>query len=111
MDAATVVLTIAASSVNRMMSRTRSNTRPPRAKRLTRYAASNPSIVLPTAMPIDGNTAPVVVIFAKKAPARIAGQTPYPSSTNAASAMPAGGQIVVTELLMYANRRPSFAAK
>jgi len=24
--------------------------------------------------------------------------------------MPAGGQIVVTLLLMYANRRPSFAA-
>src|SRR5258705_5987114 len=75
-DAATVVLTIAASSVNRMMSRTRSNTRPPRAKRLTRYAASSPSIVLPTAMPSDGKTAPVVEIFAKNAPAKIAGQTP-----------------------------------
>ena len=76
MDAATVVLTSAASSVKRMMSRTRSNTRPPRANRLTRYAASNASIVLPTAMPTDGKTAPVVVTFAKKAPARIAGHTP-----------------------------------
>ena len=43
---------------------------------VTRYAASSPSIVLPTAMPTDGNTEPVVVIFAKKAPAKIAGQTP-----------------------------------
>ncbi len=75
-DADIVVLTRAASTVKRRMSRTRSKTRPPRAKRLTRKAPSSPSLVLPIAMPRDGNTAPVVVIFAKKAPAKIAGQTP-----------------------------------
>ncbi len=57
-------------------------------------------MVFPVAMPSDGSSAPVVVRFARNAAPRMAGQTRYPNSTNAASAMPAGGQIVVTLLLM-----------
>src|SRR5437879_2785943 len=75
MVAETMVLTSAASTVKRMMSRTRSKTRPPRANRLTRYAPSSPSAVLPIAMPREGSTAPVVVKFARNAAPRIAGQT------------------------------------
>ncbi len=109
--ALTIVLTSVASAVNRKMSRTRSNTRQPRAKRFTRYEPSSPSTVFPIAMPMEGKTAPVVETLARNAAPKIASQARYPSSTNAASAMPAGGQTVVTELLMNANRSPSLAAR
>ena len=55
---------------------------------------------MPIAIPMDGSAPPVVVTFARNAAPRIAGHTRYPSRTKAARAMPAGGQTVVTLLLM-----------
>src|ERR1051325_5064260 len=104
--AATAVLTIPASSARVKTSRARSPTRRPRAKRLTRYAPSSPSSVFPAAIATALGTAPVVVRFNRNAPTMIAGQTSYPASSRAASAIPVGGQTAVALGLTTANRSP-----
>ena len=90
--ALTVVLTSPASATNLKMSCARSKAATPPAKRSTRNAPTSASSVLPAAMPSDESTDPAVVRLTAKAPAKIAGQMPRPSSSTAASAMPVGGQ-------------------
>src|SRR5207247_1219978 len=76
---------------NVRMSRARSKTRRPFAKRWTRKAPRSPSSVLPPAIPSDVQTDPAVVTFTRNAPRNSAGQTRYPSRSAAARAMPVGG--------------------
>ena len=105
--ALTMVLIVPARIANRTMFSSRSKTSPPRAKRLTRYAPTAPSRVLPVAMPREVAALPAVVRFTMNAARRIAGQTRYPMTRNAASAMPAGGHTTVALGLTFASLSPS----
>src|SRR5215813_12713844 len=73
------------------MSQVCSKTLRPRAKRVTRKAASRASSVFPAAMPKDVAAVPCVVKLAMNAPIKIAGQKREPSVRKAAMAMPVGG--------------------
>ena len=65
--------------------------RMPPAKRLTSHAPQSASNVFPLAMPSDVKMFPSVVRFTKNAPTKSAGHTRNPRTSNAASAIPAGG--------------------
>src|SRR5439155_4434376 len=110
MVALTAVLTRPASATNLKMFRARSKTAAPPAKRVTRAAPTSASSVLPAAIPSDDRTEPAVVTLTRKAPAKITGQMPRPSSSRAASAMPVGGQTGVALACTMAKARPSLAA-
>src|SRR6202011_1215392 len=87
----TVVL-MSAASANLKTSCGRSKTRAPPANLFTSQAPQSASNVLPLAMPREVKIFPAVVRLTTKAPTKIAGQTRNPRTSNAASAMPAGGQ-------------------
>jgi len=61
-------------------------------KRLIRYKAITPSIVLPKAIPIQVAKVPWVVIFTKNAPMKTAGHILYPQIMKAAIEIPVGSQ-------------------
>src|SRR5207244_13024364 len=61
------------------------------ANRFTSQAPHTASSVLPLAMASDVATSPAAVTFTRNAPTKIAGQARQPSTSNAASAIPAGG--------------------
>src|SRR6266850_4247174 len=105
-----VVLPIPARRARRKTSPDRSKTRRPRANLLTSHAPATPSSVLPSAMPIEGATEPVVVRFTRKAPRKIPGQTSRPKTTSAASAIPVGAQTAVALSLTKARVNPSLPA-
>src|SRR6202035_634320 len=86
----TVVL-MSTASANLKTSCGRSNTRAPPANRVTSHAPQIASKVFPLAMPSDVKLFPTVVRFTKNAPTKIAGHTRNPRTSNAASAIPAGG--------------------
>jgi hypothetical protein len=92
MVALTAVLATAASRTNRKMSRGRSNTCAPPAKRVTRRAPTTASRVLPKAIASEVAMEPAVVTLMTNAPMKMTGQSRGPRSSRAASAMPAGGQ-------------------
>ena len=108
--ALTVVLMMAATSANLNTSGARSMALRPPAKRLTRYAPTMPSRVLPMPRPIEVRTVPAVVTLTRNAPMRIAGHTRMPKIRNAAMAMPVGGQTAVALACTNASRRPSLPA-
>src|SRR5690348_4889647 len=109
MLALTEVLTSAA-SVNFAMSGACSKTREPLANRFTSHAPTRPSRVFPVAMPSEVSAVPAVSAFTRNAPAKIAGQTRYPSSRNATSAIAVGGHTAVALGFTNARRRPSLPA-
>src|SRR6266508_5211547 len=108
--ALTTVLSVAARRANFKISWARSKALRPLANRLRKRAPTNPSSVLPVAMPSDVATEPAVVTFAKKAPRKIAGQTREPSNTKAASAMPVPGHTELALGYTNASFSPSLAA-
>ena len=66
--------------------------------------------MLPVAMPNVVATDPAVVRLARNAPKKMPGQTRYPSTRNAARAMPVGGQTAVALGCTKAIDSPSLAA-
>src|SRR5207245_1974362 len=83
---------------------------PGRRPGVTRAAPTSASSVLPAAIPSDDRTEPAVVTLTRKAPTKITGQMPRPSSSMAASAMPVGGQTGVALACTMAKARPSLPA-
>src|SRR5947209_6889614 len=100
-----IVVLISAASANLKTSCGRSNTRAPLANLLTSHAPHRASSVLPLAIPSDVKIFPAVVRLTRNAPTKIAGQTRYPRTSNAASAIPAGGQ--TGDALLWRNARLS----
>ena len=90
--------------------RVRSNAWQPFANRVTSQPPRSASSVLPLAIPSDVQADPAVVTLTRNAPAKSAGQTRYPSSSVAASAMPVGGHTVVALGCTEARVRPTFPA-
>ena len=89
------------------------------SKRLSSSAPSSASSVLPTAMVAETAAttallaallAAKTVTLATKAPNVMPGQTRYPSSSNAARAIPEGGQTGEALVAANASARPSLAA-
>src|ERR1051325_10571241 len=64
----------------------------PLAHRLTSHAPHIASRVLPAAIPSDVAIFPAVAKLTRNAPTKIAGHIRLPNKSNAAKAMPAGGQ-------------------
>src|SRR5437867_3905605 len=88
----TVVL-ISAASANLKTSCGRSKIRAPPVNVFTSHAPQSASSVLPVATPSDERIFRVVQKFTANAPTKIPGHTRYPRTSEAASAIPAGGQI------------------
>src|SRR5437588_12526694 len=88
----TSVLRPAHKSAKRKMPRGWSKARQPSAKRLARKAPASASSEFPAAMPRQAATPPLVVMFTKNAPMKTPGESQYPHTRQAASAMPVGGQ-------------------
>ena len=109
--AAMIGATRALTTVNRKMSAPRSNAKRPRAKRVASMAAARHSSVLPVAIATDGTTSCDATRFVRKAPIAAAGQARGPSTSNAATAMPAGGHTAVTLAFTAANESPSVPAR
>ena len=74
-------------------------------------APATASSVFPIAITAETPGGNGVVRFAKNAPSAIAGQTRYPSTSTAASAIPVGGQTAVALAFTNASDNPSLADK
>src|SRR4029077_8842847 len=68
-----------------------SNTRIPPAKRFTSHAPQIASRVFPAPMATEVGMLPVVLILTRNAPTKMAGHVRWPSTSNAPTAIPAGG--------------------
>ena len=66
--------------------------------------------VFPVAIAAAVQTGSELSALLANAPSQIPGQTRYPQSKRAASAMPVGGHTAVTCFVVNANEKPSFAA-
>lgn len=109
MVALTIVLSTAARTTRPTTSRRRSS-EPWQPTRRSSQAPITASRVFPMAMPPAVQSGSLAVALARNAPARMPGQTRYPSTSAAASAMPVGGHTAVTCSATVANERPSLAA-
>ena len=107
MIALTSVLITAPKTTSAMTSLTRSRRGENPATRRSRYAPVSASSVLPTTMPITVSGGTPVFRLVSSAPSATAGHNRYPPRTNAASAIPVGGQIAVTLRVAKARSRPS----
>src|SRR5205807_9489760 len=87
-----ITVLVVAANANLKTSCAQSKTRVPLANRLTSHAPQSASSVLPLAMQSEVAMLPAVVSFTKNAPRKMAGHVRYPSTSSAASAIPAGGQ-------------------
>ena len=109
MVALTAVLTPAARTIRPRTSRSRSSElRNPR--RRSSQPPASASSVLPRAIATAVPRGSCAVALASSAPRAMAGQTAGPSRTTAASAIPVGGQTVVTCSAKKAIVSPSLAA-
>ena len=106
--ALTVVQPSAANTANLKTSSARSNAFLPCANRNTRYAPATASRVFPTAIPNEVPIVPAVVMFTRKAPRRMAGQSSSPAISSAAIAIPVGAQTGLALGLTSASLSPSF---
>jgi hypothetical protein len=77
--------------------------------RLISQAPATLSKVLPNAIAMDVMGDPVVVVLARKAASKMAGETRYPSNSTAAKARPVAGQIGVALGLIEASNKPALA--
>ena len=105
----TIVLTIAPKKIRPKKSRNRSREGRNPITRLSRYAPTSASSVLPVAMPRDVTGPVFVVRFTINAPSVMAGQMRYPSKSTALNAIPVGGQTTVTCSATNASLNPIFA--
>src|SRR5947209_3019751 len=87
-----IVVLITAASANLKTSCGRSNARARLASLHTSHAPHRAYSVLPPAIPRDVKIFPVVVRMTRNSPTKLAGQPRYPRASNAASAIPSGGQ-------------------
>ena len=100
-----------AANANLKTSCERSKTRVPLAKRLTSHAPQSASSVFPAAMATEVPKLPAVVALTRKAPRKMAGHVRYPSTSNAPSAIPAGGHTGDALACKNASLSPSFPAR